>query len=606
MKSKSSSQFFQLLKYKFKTTFDGGVKFFNVIDTNDVMFSITNIFVVVLLYSENKTYHVSHIINFFLIFFVLYLYKYMQFVLFPKTSKSFKDILNMINYKKSELAATNATITLIYIIKTFAVTMVIGTLFFNTLYSRTMFNNFLIALSLAISTMFFVIQIFKVILHSLSYLFYNIKYYSSVIVTTFLVSITIPFILNKQLYNTIYTFISKNNYLVYIPIFLFIIGLILSLFFNNYNDNNKKEIRNKLKYNAENSYSYIYSKFNLYFSKHDMEQKEVIVKVLVIPLYILLYVLLMLGNSKNVLTFENIVILSTSFLIIFPLLFSFTILFSDSPDGCEIFNDIEGYKNNILIFSRIKKTYFYLVLLGLILSIFSLKTFYLSFLIYLSLISFFAVIQYFLLRKSKIYGNEKFSLKLIFSIFANFLLSFIVPILLLVFNFSYNAKLTIGLSLSPFIIVFLILMYLVRYDKTYKNYMQTRKFDCGLASLRTILKYYSIDMTKVEYRKLINEYKNKEFSFQNLIEISKSYNLEIDAYNCNDLKKYKNDIKYPIIAQINKKNISHFIVIFEIYNNYAIIGNPSHIFTYTTKYDKLQKLLSGNILFYKGVNNDKN
>lgn len=115
----------------------------------------------------------------------------------------------------------------------------------------------------------------------------------------------------------------------------------------------------------------------------------------------------------------------------------------------------------------------------------------------------------------------------------------------------------------------------MRYSARYRNYAQRKTKDCGLASLKTLLYYYGIKFDKNEYNNELLKNNNKEFSFQQMIDIAKSKSIILEAYQVDNMIDNKQSINFPIIVQIRNKNSFHFVVIFEILNNKVIIGDSS-------------------------------
>ena len=97
-------------------------------------------------------------------------------------------------------------------------------------------------------------------------------------------------------------------------------------------------------------------------------------------------------------------------------------------------------------------------------------------------------------------------------------------------------------------------------NKKYDYVLGQNSYDCGIASIMTILKYYGINTSR---EKLINRLNKKRdgYTAYDLVKISKQFDIESYGIksNIHDIKKL------PAIAHtIKDKNMFHFIVIFEI------------------------------------------
>ena len=95
--------------------------------------------------------------------------------------------------------------------------------------------------------------------------------------------------------------------------------------------------------------------------------------------------------------------------------------------------------------------------------------------------------------------------------------------------------------------------------KKYDYILGQNKYDCGIASIMTILLYYGIKTSREE---IMQKYKKTDngYTAYDLIKIAKSYSIE--GYG---IKSNINEInKLPAIAHVIKdKNMFHFIVILE-------------------------------------------
>ena len=122
--------------------------------------------------------------------------------------------------------------------------------------------------------------------------------------------------------------------------------------------------------------------------------------------------------------------------------------------------------------------------------------------------------------------------------------------------------------------------------KSYDYVMQQNTYDCGIASIMTILMYYGI---KPSREKIVSKLHKKQegYTAYDLIKISKSYGIE--AYG---MKQTIEEVKHlPVIAHtIKDNNMFHFIVILEKNKNTIKIMDPSLGITDIT-YEEFKKIL---------------
>ena len=97
-------------------------------------------------------------------------------------------------------------------------------------------------------------------------------------------------------------------------------------------------------------------------------------------------------------------------------------------------------------------------------------------------------------------------------------------------------------------------------EKHYEYVLQQNSYDCGIASIMTILMYYGIKPSREEIIKKSPK-KQGGYSAYELVKISKRYGIEASGIKTN----ITSINKFPVIAHtIKNKNMFHFIVIFEI------------------------------------------
>lgn len=132
-------------------------------------------------------------------------------------------------------------------------------------------------------------------------------------------------------------------------------------------------------------------------------------------------------------------------------------------------------------------------------------------------------------------------------------------------------------------------------SKKYDYVLGQNKYDCGIASIMTILLYYGI---KVSREDIISKYKKNDngYTAYDLIKIGKSYG--INGYGI------KIDIKHlpsvPVIAHtIKDKNMFHFIVILEKNKNMLKVMDPS-IGIINMSYEEFSKITTNIFLVFSG------
>ena len=147
--------------------------------------------------------------------------------------------------------------------------------------------------------------------------------------------------------------------------------------------------------------------------------------------------------------------------------------------------------------------------------------------------------------------------------------------------------------------------------------------DCGAACLLSIIRYYGGDISLdrlIEMTKTTKEGTN----FYNISRASLELGLLSKCYKVDDFLKIK-EVKPPFISQFNKKNYTHFVVVYKVYDNKVLIMDPAlgksviDIFDFTSiwtgyimlfekstaiPYYKEEKIL--NRVIIKTISNNKN
>lgn len=125
---------------------------------------------------------------------------------------------------------------------------------------------------------------------------------------------------------------------------------------------------------------------------------------------------------------------------------------------------------------------------------------------------------------------------------------------------------------------------------------QVDESDCGVCCLLSIIKYYN-GFVSLELLKIDTNTTQFGTNAYELINAATKYGLEGKGIKVNDLK----NIKLPAIAHLKINNYYHFVVIYEIKDNYIIIMDPA------TGKEKIElniflKKFTGNlIIFYKTI-----
>ena len=131
--------------------------------------------------------------------------------------------------------------------------------------------------------------------------------------------------------------------------------------------------------------------------------------------------------------------------------------------------------------------------------------------------------------------------------------------------------------------------------KKYDYVLGENYFDCGIASIMTILLHFGINPSREEVLERVKFNKNG-FTAYDLINISKSYGIDGYGIKC-DISKIK---KFPVIAHtIKDKNMYHFIVILEKLVSGIKIMDPSEGIKIIS-YKKFKEVTTGIFLVFNG------
>ena len=139
-------------------------------------------------------------------------------------------------------------------------------------------------------------------------------------------------------------------------------------------------------------------------------------------------------------------------------------------------------------------------------------------------------------------------------------------------------------------------------NKNYDYTLQQNSYDCGLASLITVLLYYGI---KPSRELLLTKASRKTggYTAYDLVKMSKIYN--ISSYGVRT--KLENITKLPVIAHtIKDKNMFHFIVIFEINKKKKLLKIMDPAFGIKTiTFDEFNDITTGVFLIFEGIKKKK-
>ena len=134
-------------------------------------------------------------------------------------------------------------------------------------------------------------------------------------------------------------------------------------------------------------------------------------------------------------------------------------------------------------------------------------------------------------------------------------------------------------------------------NKKYDYVMQQNYYDCGIASIMTILKYYGISVSRESIVRKLNK-KHDGYTAYDLVRVAKYYGIE--SYGIKD--DIRNIKKLPAIAHtIKDKNMFHFIVILEINNKKGLIKivDPAEGIQ-TISFDEFKRITTNIFLIFEG------
>ncbi|AOV08925.1 ATP-binding cassette domain-containing protein [Sporosarcina ureilytica] len=110
----------------------------------------------------------------------------------------------------------------------------------------------------------------------------------------------------------------------------------------------------------------------------------------------------------------------------------------------------------------------------------------------------------------------------------------------------------------------------------YAHSMQNSSTDCGIASLKTILKQLNVNVGNPnDLYKNYNIKKDQGISLWELNQILIGYGVQSDSYEVTDFEQLKEVEKLPMVIVVENDGLAHYVVVHEIKNGKFIISDPS-------------------------------
>lgn len=128
--------------------------------------------------------------------------------------------------------------------------------------------------------------------------------------------------------------------------------------------------------------------------------------------------------------------------------------------------------------------------------------------------------------------------------------------------------------------------------------------DCGPSCLLSIMKYYGVEASHEEVTYLLKTSNDGTNAF-NIINGARSFGFDGYGLRVSFEEIVNGQISLPIICHVQKDNMYHFIVIYEIKDKYLIIMDPSSNI-YKIEYDKFKSMYLGVSLVIFPINISKN
>lgn len=104
--------------------------------------------------------------------------------------------------------------------------------------------------------------------------------------------------------------------------------------------------------------------------------------------------------------------------------------------------------------------------------------------------------------------------------------------------------------------------------------LQVDMKDCGVAALASIAKFYGSDHSLTTLRKLAQTSIDGTSALE-IVTAAQALGFDTQAIKADMSLRECNDVKYPFIAHVIKQEkYSHYYVVYQVSDNYIIIGDP--------------------------------
>ena len=128
--------------------------------------------------------------------------------------------------------------------------------------------------------------------------------------------------------------------------------------------------------------------------------------------------------------------------------------------------------------------------------------------------------------------------------------------------------------------------------------------DCGPSCLLSIMKYYGAEASHEEVSFILKTNINGTNAL-NIINGSKTFGFDGYGIKYSYDEIINNNISFPIICHVNKNNLYHFIVVYNVKKDYLIVMDPSSSIHKLHKEDFKKMYLGVSLVIYpiKKINN---
>lgn len=130
--------------------------------------------------------------------------------------------------------------------------------------------------------------------------------------------------------------------------------------------------------------------------------------------------------------------------------------------------------------------------------------------------------------------------------------------------------------------------------------MQNSESDCGIATIRTILKQLKYRFEESEIYKNYHIDKTQGLSLAQLKDILDGYGINANAYGVSDFSELKKLTQFPVVLVVENDGLAHYILVHEIKGTEFIISDPAEpeIRTYDEAY--IESIFIGYALCLEG------